>query len=123
MKRGVKLVGEVAAALQAVTAKVGEIDLVLSEMARSSQEQATGLAEVNIAVNNMDEVTQMNAAMLSKATDAASRLSYAAADLSSLINEFRVGGDDLEGQFVSQDQTYGHGRPPAVFSPPRSAAR
>ena len=92
--RGVKLVGEVASALQAVTAKVGEIDIVLSEMARSSQEQATGLAEVNIAVNQMDQVTQLNAVMLGKATDAASRLKSAAAEMSVLIGEFRIGGED-----------------------------
>lgn len=94
VKRGVKLVGDVAAALEAVTAKVGEIDLVLSEMARSSQEQATGLAEVNIAVNQMDQVTQMNAAMLAKATDASSRLKQAAADMAALIGEFSIGRED-----------------------------
>lgn len=68
--------------------------MVLSEMARSSQEQATGLAEVNIAVNQMDQVTQLNAAMLGKATDAASRLRSAAAEMSALMNEFRVGDDE-----------------------------
>lgn len=98
VKRGVKLVGDVAGALEAVTAKVGEIDLVLSEMARSSQEQATGLAEVNIAVNQMDQVTQMNAVMLGKATDAAGRLRLAASEMAALIGEFRVGGDQHDGQ-------------------------
>ena len=98
VKRGVKLVGEVAGGLEAVTAKVGEIDLVLSEMARSSQEQATGLAEVNIAVNQMDQVTQMNAVMLGKATDAAGRLRLAASEMAALIGEFRVGGDQHDWQ-------------------------
>ncbi|SES28784.1 methyl-accepting chemotaxis sensory transducer with Pas/Pac sensor [Rhizobium sp. NFR03] len=98
VKRGVKLVGDVAGALEAVTAKVGEIDLVLSEMARSSQEQATGLAEVNIAVNQMDQVTQMNAVMLGKATDAAGRLRLAASEMAALIGEFRVGGDQQDWQ-------------------------
>ena len=98
VKRGVKLVGDVAAALEAVTAKVGEIDLVLSEMARSSQEQATGLAEVNIAVNQMDQVTQMNAVMLGKATDAAGRLRLAASEMASLIGAFRVGDEQHNGQ-------------------------
>jgi methyl-accepting chemotaxis protein len=81
-----------------VTAKVGEIDFVLSEMARSSQEQATGLAEVNTAVNQMDQVTQLNATMLAKATDASGRLRSAAAEMSALIGEFRVGAEDHQGQ-------------------------
>jgi methyl-accepting chemotaxis protein len=96
--RGVKLVGDVATALEAVTAKVGEIDVVLSEMARSSQEQATGLAEVNIAVNQMDQVTQLNAAMLGQATDAATRLRSAAAEMATLIGEFRIGVEDGRSQ-------------------------
>ncbi|WP_051679918.1 methyl-accepting chemotaxis protein [Pseudorhizobium marinum] len=94
VKRGVRLVGDVATALEAVTAKVGEIDVVLSEMARSSQEQATGLAEVNIAVNQMDEVTQLNAVMLGKATEASDRLKSAAAEMCALIGEFRIDGED-----------------------------
>jgi methyl-accepting chemotaxis protein len=98
VKRGVKLVGDVATALEAVTAKVGEIDVVLSEMARSSQEQATGLAEVNIAVNQMDEVTQLNAVMLGKATDASGRLKSAAAEMCALIGEFRIDGEDYQVQ-------------------------
>ena len=93
VKRGVTLVGGVAEALHDVTAKVGEIDNVLSEMARSSQEQATGLAEVNIAVNQMDQTTQLNAAMLATATEAASNLKSAAAEMAALIGEFRIGGE------------------------------
>lgn len=94
VKRGVTLVGGVAEALHDVTAKVGEIDVVLSEMARSSQEQATCLAEVNIAVNQMDQVTQLNAAMLGTATNAASSLKFAAAEMAALIGAFRIDGDD-----------------------------
>ncbi|THV12368.1 methyl-accepting chemotaxis protein [Rhizobium rhizophilum] len=122
VKRGVKLVGEVGEALHAVTAKVGEIDSVLSEMARSSQEQATGLAEVNVAVNHMDQVTQMNAAMLSKATDAAARLRNAAAELSALINEFRVGDEDREGKPVLTERLHG-GKPVSVVVPLRTSWR
>lgn len=122
VQRGVKLVGEVAEALQAVTAKVGEIDAVLSQMARSSQEQATGLAEVNIAVNHMDQVTQMNAAMLSKATNAAARLRNAAAELSSLIDQFRIGREDMGEQPASDQRPQGDGLPRSVVVPLRSAA-
>jgi methyl-accepting chemotaxis protein len=106
VKRGVKLVGDVAGALELVTTKVGEIDLVLSEMARSSQEQATGLAEVNIAVNQMDQVTQINAVMLGKATDAAGRLRLAASEMAALIGAFRVGDEQAGGQHPETDTRY-----------------
>jgi len=123
VKRGVKLVGDVAAALHEVTGKVGEIDVVLSEMARSSQEQATGLAEVNIAVNHMDQVTQMNAAMLSNATNAASRLRNAAGEMSALISEFRVGSDEHQGKPRMMGQASRELRPHTVVVPLRSAGR
>lgn len=108
VKRGVTLVADVGSALVDVTAKVGEIDKVLSEMARSSQEQATGLAEVNVAVNQMDQVTQLNAAMLGKATDAANQLKKAAAEMSSLINEFRIG--EAEKQVIAKVEDYRRSR-------------
>jgi methyl-accepting chemotaxis protein len=119
----VKLVGEVATALEAVTAKVGEIDAVLSEMARSSQEQATGLAEVNIAVNQMDQVTQLNAVMLGKATDAAGRLKSAAAEMAALIGEFRIGEDDDRLQGRTMWQADHHHRSNEVVVPRRPSRR
>ena len=123
VKRGVKLVGDVATALEAVTAKVGEIDVVLSEMARSSQEQATGLAEVNIAVNQMDQVTQLNAAMLGKATDAASRLRMAAAEMSALMGEFHVGADNQQGQISATARWEHEHRSVEVVVPFKSSRR
>lgn len=124
VKRGVTLVGGVAAALQDVTAKVGEIDVVLSEMARSSQEQATGLAEVNIAVNQMDQVTQHNAAMLGTATTAASSLKFAAAEMAALIGEFRIESDEWQSHELAMNQA-GQSRRSmeAVVVPLRSAGK
>ncbi|WP_075293383.1 methyl-accepting chemotaxis protein [Pararhizobium arenae] len=90
VKRGVKLVGDTAEALENVTIKVGEIDAALSEMAKSAREQAIGLGEVNAAVNVMDTVTQENAAMLSTSAAAAETLKNAAAGLAELTNQFRL---------------------------------
>jgi methyl-accepting chemotaxis protein len=92
VKRGVTLVNETAAALEGVTAKVGQIDTLLSGVARSAQEQATGLGEVNIAVNKMDQVTQENAAMIEEATAAANTLETEAAEMTALMGRFRIGG-------------------------------
>jgi methyl-accepting chemotaxis protein len=71
----------------------------------------------------MDQVTQMNAAMLSKATDAASRLRNAAADMSALISEFRVGGDNHQGNAgVAYQASRALGSHAAII-PLRSAGR
>jgi methyl-accepting chemotaxis protein len=57
--------------LNGIVTKVSEIDTLISRSPQSSQEQATGLNQVNTAVNQMDQVTQQNAAMVEEATAAA----------------------------------------------------
>jgi methyl-accepting chemotaxis protein len=97
VKRGVKLVSETAAALEGVTAKVSQIDIVLSAMASAAQEQASGLGEVNIAVNKMDQVTQQNAAMIDQTTAAAASLKTEADEMTNLMGQFRI-GEGLQAQ-------------------------
>ena len=91
VERGVRLVGETGQALGAIVAKVSEIDQLISEISRSSQEQATGLAQVNVAVNQMDQVTQQNAAMVEQATAASSNLKSETVELGRLISRFQTG--------------------------------
>jgi len=86
--RGVQLVGEAGGALTSIVAKVAEIDALISEIALSSQEQATGLAQVNTAVNQMDQVTQQNAAMVEEATAAAASLRSESRSLSEVVDRF-----------------------------------
>ena len=92
VKRGVKLVGDTGQALNGIAAKVTEIDALIAEIAKSSQEQAIGLSEVNTAVNQMDQVTQQNAAMVEEATAAAAGLKSEADELTRLIGRFQTGG-------------------------------
>jgi methyl-accepting chemotaxis protein len=89
--RGVKLVGETGDALTKIVAKVAEIDGLISEIAKSSDEQSTGLAEVNAAVNQMDQVIQQNAAMVEESTAAAATLSAVGDKLASAVSTFRIG--------------------------------
>ncbi len=60
-------------ALTSIAGRIEEITTLTSEIRASTQEQAVGLAEVNTAVNQMDQVTQQNAAMVEQST--AARLS------------------------------------------------
>jgi len=92
VERGVKLVGDTGHALNAIVDKVAEIDVLISEIAQSSQEQATGLAQVNTAVNQMDQVTQQNAAMVEQATAASAGLRSEATELARLVGRFTVDG-------------------------------
>ena len=91
---GVRLVGDTGEALHRIVERVAEIDLLVSEIAASSAEQATGLNEVNAAVNQMDQVTQQNAAMVEEATAATHSLNSETTALMRLVGRFALGDDD-----------------------------
>ena len=86
------LVGEAGAALQRIVAHVNEISGLVGDIASSAREEAQGLAEVNTAVNQMDQVTQQNAAMVEEATAASRMLAEETKELSRLVGRFRIHG-------------------------------
>jgi len=88
---GVQLVGETGQALQRIASEVVRINELVVEIAASAQEQATGLEQVNVAVNQMDQVTQQNAAMVEESTAASHALAREADNLTDLMGKFRVG--------------------------------
>ena len=92
---GVELVGQTGAALRGIVDKVGGIDGLINEIAASANEQAVALTQVNTAVNQLDQVTQRNAAMVQQSTDSTHALRIEAADLSNRVGAFRTGGRDM----------------------------
>jgi methyl-accepting chemotaxis protein len=89
--RGVGLVGQAGRALEAIDGAVSEIHLRVTEIATSSREQATGLAEINLAVNQLDQVTQQNAAMFEETNAATGNLTREAVELAQSTALFRTG--------------------------------
>jgi methyl-accepting chemotaxis protein len=90
VESGVKLVDETGAALMRITEQVERLNILITEIAASAREQATGLGEVNTAVNQMDQVTQQNAAMVDETTVASTGLADQASELSRLIGRFKL---------------------------------
>jgi len=97
VERGVRLVGDTGRALAGIVDKIAEIDGLITQIAGSSQEQATGLGQVNAAVNQMDQVTQQNAAMVEEATAVAATLKAESARLVGLVARFVLEPPPLEG--------------------------
>ncbi|OCJ06922.1 chemotaxis protein [Rhizobium sp. AC27/96] len=87
---GVKLVSETGAVLKTIEAQVLTINHHMEEIATSAREQSVGLSEVNTAVNQMDQVTQKNAAMVEETTAASTSLANEAANLARLIARFKL---------------------------------
>ncbi|WP_454761755.1 HAMP domain-containing methyl-accepting chemotaxis protein [Caulobacter segnis] len=89
---GVDLVAQTGEALRAIVGQVASIDSLVKEIAASAQEQSTGLHQVNVAVNQMDQVVQQNAAMVEEATAATHSLKGEAGELAVLVGRFQVEG-------------------------------
>ncbi len=91
VETGVKLVSETGQALGRIVGQVSQLNGLVAELAASAKEQATGLGEVNAAVNQMDQVTQQNAAMVEESTAASHSLAEEAEELARLVGQFRIG--------------------------------
>ncbi|OCJ07162.1 chemotaxis protein [Rhizobium sp. AC27/96] len=112
---GVDLVTRTGQSLQQIVKEVEEIDGNVRAIVEAAREQATGLQEINMAVNTIDQGTQQNAAMVEESTAA----SYSLAKEVSALN-------DLLGQFTLQAGRSSQARPAAATqqsSPAASPAR
>jgi methyl-accepting chemotaxis protein len=91
VESGVDLVSATGQSLEKIVGRVQEIATLMAEITASTQEQSTALAEVNTAINQMDQVTQQNAAMVEESTAASHTLAKEAEELSRLVSTFKVG--------------------------------
>ncbi len=87
---GVSLVGETGKALQTIVAEVQEINQHVSAIVDSAQEQSSGLQQINTAVNQMDQDTQKNAAMVEESTAASHSLAREVSSLNQLLTQFKL---------------------------------
>jgi methyl-accepting chemotaxis protein len=90
VEQGVSLVDRTGVTLRAIAAKVAEIHGLIAEISESAHAESAGLAQVNTAVNQMDQVTQQNAAMVEQTTAATHALSGQTAELVGLVGRFRI---------------------------------
>ncbi|PTM95353.1 methyl-accepting chemotaxis protein (MCP) signaling protein [Mycoplana dimorpha] len=66
------------------------IHRLMESIAAAAREQSLGISAVNAAVNQMDQDTQQNAAMVQENTAASSLLAAQAARLRGLLAQFRL---------------------------------
>ena len=91
VQQGVELVDKTGKALSAIVSSVSEISQRVATIATSATEQSVGLNEINTAVNDLDHVTQQNAAMFEETTAASHALTSEADALTSAVSRFDLG--------------------------------
>jgi methyl-accepting chemotaxis protein len=95
---GVKLVNATGEALGGIAEQTNAINGHIRSIAMSAREQSNGLTEINSAVNQMDQVTQQNAAMVEDATNVMRKVAENTDRLASLIGQFRLPGAAAGGE-------------------------
>jgi methyl-accepting chemotaxis protein len=93
--QGVALVSQTGEALARMLKRIESISQIVLRISAATQEQASGLAEVNAAVNDMDQATQQNAAMVEETTAALQTLKDQFNTLSDEVGSFRLGAAAL----------------------------
>jgi methyl-accepting chemotaxis protein len=86
--QGVSLVQKTGDALSEIETSIRGIAVDIDAIAIASSEQSTGLSEVNIAINQMDQITQQNAAMVEESTAATHGMAEEIAELVRLVSQF-----------------------------------
>ena len=90
VKEGVDLVNRAGASLTEIVGSIRHVAVIVSEIASASSEQASGIDQVNIALNKMDEVTQQNSALVEQNAAAAKSLEDQSHAMAERVNFFHV---------------------------------
>jgi len=98
VESGVELVTASGKSLDEIVAEVSSMAELISTIAVSAKEQATSLREVSGAADQMDKVTQQNAAMVEQATAASQTLTNETEELANAMAQFKTAGSTVAGR-------------------------
>ena len=114
-KAGTQLVAKTNQAFAEVATRAGKTNELVGEIAAASREQSQGIDQVNLAMGEMDRVTQQNAANAEESAAAAEELSAQASTMQGFV------GDLIN--IVGQSNGHGHGRKGPKLQFKKQAAR
>ncbi len=93
IEQGSGLVKEAGATMNEVMIDVKEVVEIMDEVMLASGEQTRGISQMNIAIHQMDGVTQQNASLVSEVATAASSLQEQVVNLQQSVTRFLVDED------------------------------
>ncbi|SFR07833.1 MULTISPECIES: methyl-accepting chemotaxis protein IV [unclassified Enterobacter] len=105
VEQGSVLVDTAAQTMTDIVRSVTQVNDIMGEIASASDEQRRGIEQVALAVSQMDQVTQQNAALVEEAATATEQLANQADHLTSLVAVFKLD---------EQPELPAVARPPAV---------
>ncbi|SNB72671.1 methyl-accepting chemotaxis protein [Agrobacterium sp. 719_389] len=123
VQQGVQLVGDTGKALETIVSEVQEINRHVVSIVEAAQEQSSGLQQINTAVNQMDQDTQKNAAMVEETNAASHSLAKEVASLNQLLSQFRLADGAYQQKSQPAPVRSAAGNDKYVASPVRALGR
>ncbi|EIF28838.1 methyl-accepting chemotaxis protein [Burkholderia sp. Ch1-1] len=125
IRDGSTLAGEAGKTMAEVTQAVARVTDIMSEIAAASSEQSRGIEQVNLAITQMDNVTQQNAALVEEAAAASRSMEDQGEQLNEAVAFFQILNGDAAGACASVAplQKERPRREPAVVAPVRRVMR
>ena len=114
VQNGVRLVSESGEALKIIQENIVAVNEHMEAIASSAREQSTGLGEINAAINQLDQTTQQNAAMVEESTAASVALTNETDNLRHLVSRFQL----ATGLKLPPEQGKPHGSVSVSQNPP-----
>ena len=96
VRAGSEFVNQTGTALSEIVAGVKKVGDIVAAIANASVEQSAGIAQVNQAVSQMDEITQQNAALAEQASAASVSMSDLSTNMVELLSFFKLGNEGKE---------------------------
>jgi methyl-accepting chemotaxis protein len=90
VEAGAKLVDQADSSMQAIVEAIKSVTDIMGEITAASQEQTSGIEQINQAIARMDHVTQQNAALVEEAAAAAGSLQDQAGSLAQVVSVFTI---------------------------------
>ena len=97
---GSRLVADAGQTMSEIVGSIQRVSDIVSEITAATGEQSDGIGQVNIAVNQLDQMTQQNAALVEQSAAASESLREQAARLTEVVGVFRLSQQDSEGGAV-----------------------
>jgi methyl-accepting chemotaxis protein len=90
VEAGTRLVGDAGSTMSQIVESVQRVCDIIGEISAASVEQSEGIGQVNVAVSQLDQMTQQNAALVEQSAAAAQSLKEQAQRLAQVVATFRV---------------------------------
>ena len=90
VKHGDAQAVEASEATEEIVAAIERVNGLMQEILHASEEQNTGVSEVNNAINSMDHVTQRNSQSIQEGAESAKHLQSQAQELADAVSVFRL---------------------------------